>query len=80
MSQVSLPIKDEYETQADLIFSYLQKGPSYCSVHFLLASLSEKEKSSLLVDLNLQTKIKVKHFIPSFVKFKSINKISFFIA
>lgn len=62
MSQVSLPINDEYETQADLIFSHLQKGPSYCSVHFLLASLSEKEKSSLSVDLNLQRKIKVKHF------------------
>ena len=68
---MSLPINDEYETQVDLIFSYLQKGPSYCSVHFLLVSLSENEKSSLLVELNLQTKIKVKHFtISLFVKFK----------
>lgn len=68
---MSLPINDEYETQVDLIFSYLQKGPSYCSVHFLLASLSEKEKSSLLVELNLLTKIKVKYFtISLFVKFK----------
>ena len=57
MSQISFSINDEYKTQTDLIFSYLQKGPSYCSVHFLLVSLSEEGKSSMLVDLNLSMKI-----------------------
>lgn len=31
-------------TQTDLTLSYLQAGPSYCSVRFLLASLSEGKK------------------------------------